>query len=165
MNLVWTVSVMPKVFAQPPGQMPNSNHEQRSQNCFPHKAVGLPQWRLDHGHKKCREEKRHGSKDGPLALANLSPIIFQNLVYDSVPTRLRRDGARALCVWIVRLENRRPTFFLIKLTIVKGALLRIDQRVISKRQQGKLARRLLRAAIHIRVTLARQLPICGLDLG
>src|SRR5713226_8691172 len=143
MNLVRTVSVMPKVFAQAPGEVPNANHEQRSKDCLARQTERLPQGRLDHGHKKCREKKRDGSENRPLSLANLSPIIFQNLVYDSVPTRLRRNGARALCVWIVRLENRSPTLFLIKLTIVKGALLWIDQRVIGKRQQSELARRLL----------------------
>src|SRR6266849_4860205 len=113
--------------------MPNTNHEQRPEDCLAHQAERLPQWRLDHGYKKRREEERHGSKHGPLPLANLTPIILQNLVYDSVPTSLRCNGARALSVWVVRVKDRSPTFFLIKLTIVKGALLWIDQRVISKR--------------------------------
>ena len=123
--------------------MPDPNHEQRSQDYFAQQAERLPQRRLDHGHKKGREEKRHGSKDGPLALANLSPIVFQNLVDDPVPTRLRRNRARALGVRVVRVKDRSASLFLIKLAIVESALLGIDQRVIGKRQHGEFPRRLL----------------------
>ena len=53
---------------------------------------------------------------------------------------------------------------LAELLIVKGTLLRIDERVISQRHHRKLAGRFLRAAVNVRMVFARKFAIGGFDL-
>src|SRR5260370_1121634 len=95
MNIVRAIGVMTEIFAQPSCQMPHADHKQRHQNDSAGDPERLPQWRLDHRHEERGEEKRNRSEHRSLSFEILTPIIFQNLIYDSVPTRLCGDGARA----------------------------------------------------------------------
>src|SRR5207253_1203715 len=150
MKIVRLVRVMPEVFAQSPDQMPDTRHEECYQDRSSNQTKRLPQWRFDHRHEKRRKKERDSCEDRPLPLMILASIILQNLIDDPVPARLSRDVAGALCVRIIRSENRTSTLASVQLSIVKSALLRIDQRVISQRQHREFPGRLLRASIDIR---------------
>ena len=157
-----TISVVIEVFAQPRRQMPNADHEKRQHDCPAGVVKSLPKMRLEHRDKKRRKKKRHGREDRSLASDTLAPIILEDLIYDAVPTRLHL--ARALRVRILRMQDGSGLRTLVELLIVKRAFLRIDQRVVSQRQQRELACSFLGSTIYIGMLLARQLAIGGLDL-
>src|SRR6266576_4391225 len=135
---------MRDVFAQPPDQMPDAYHEESHQNRLAHYAKRLPQRRLDHCYKERRKEKSDRGEDGALALHVLAPIILEYLIDDPVPASLGSDIAGPLSMRVVvQSEESCLPRALIELLIVECSFLRIDQRVVGKRQERELARRLL----------------------
>jgi hypothetical protein len=84
------------VFAQPANQMPETQHEERSQNHLAGQAKGLPHRRLDHRYQKGGKEERHGGEDGALALHVFAPVIFEYLIDDPIPAGLGGDLAGPL---------------------------------------------------------------------
>src|SRR5260370_20179893 len=166
MNVFRLVGIVPEVLSQPPRQVPDAGHKERYQNCASSYTKRLPEWRLNHRHKKCGEKERDGGEDCPLALHVLVPIILEDLIDDPIPARLGGKIGGSLRVRIVvQAQKGRFPRALVELLIMKGALLGINQRVVRERKNGKVARSLFRSPIHIRVAFTRQLAISGLDLS
>src|SRR3989442_5888352 len=103
MNWVRLVSVLTKVFAQPGNQMPDARNEQRRKNRTADETKRLPQRRLDHSDEERGQKQRDRRKHCSLSRGIFAPIVLKDLIDDAIPTRLRCNVARALCVRIIRI--------------------------------------------------------------
>src|SRR6185369_937402 len=159
------VSVVSEVLAQPVCEVPDAHHKQREHDYFSPRRKHGPQLRPHHREEESRKKQRYGRENGALAFAVLESIAFQNLVHQAVPLRLHREISGAFCVRIVGVENRITAVLLrSQVIVVVSTLLRIDQRVIRLRQQGKLASG-FGVWIQVGMTFTRKFPVGRFDFG
>src|SRR6476620_10281959 len=97
---------MAKMLNQTLDQVPETGDKQNQQNCPSDDIERLPERRPNHRHQKRRQKKRDRRKDCPLTLHVLASVRLEDLIDDAVPTRLRRNVARAGGVRVVRIKNR-----------------------------------------------------------
>ena len=161
------VRVPLEVFAQPRGQVPDADDEERDHDRAPDDA-DLPELRLQHGDDEGREEECDSGEDGLRPLGIGPAIGFEQDVNHAVAARLRRDHAHPAGVYVVGVHDEAAApllALLLALGVVGGPLLRVAQRAVSQGEQGEFARRVLGPAVDIRVALARQTAVGRLDLG
>src|SRR5260370_29046630 len=109
MNVFRLVGIVPEVLSQPPRQVPDAGHKERYQNCASSYTKRLPEWRLNHRHKKSGEKERDGGEDYPLALQVLLPIILEGLIDDPIPAPPVAKTVRSLHGRVV-VQAPKPLF-------------------------------------------------------
>ena len=120
--------------------MPNADHKKSQDNGAAGVTENLPEMWPHKRNKKSRKEERYSGKHGSLALAVLASVPFEDLVNNSVPSRLGSQISGTLSVRVTRTEDGAAANALSgQLLVVVSALLGIDEDMIGLRQQREIA--------------------------